>query len=273
MMAPRFSLALLAALAACGGTSTPDGAELDGGAGTAGASGPDGAVTSTPSDASTAAADGATVDWSVNGHVLTAQQQAAVRVIAQDVVPHLEGDREARLTFAARGAWWALKEGTWEQSLPAVYGYSSCNSTTGDHPIGPTAVCSAGRAWQVGIAAVQVPGHTETELEALALKLYAGSTPAALLGDIAAKAGVTTKATTDAIVASTGELRVSWLLRVPAIGFTALVPQEVIAECLTASKSWCFGSGWDETKMFAPTKAAALVSMTDLRRILASLAS
>jgi hypothetical protein len=263
----RLSLALLLLLAACGTSSSPESTEGD--AGIPNGSGPDASVAA---DASTPDADGGAVDWSVNGHLLTAQEQAAVLVIAKDVVPHLEGDREARLTFAARGAWWALKEGTWEQPLAAVYGYSNCNSTTGDSAIGPTAICGAGRAWQVGIAAVQVPGHTVTELEALAPKLYPGITPAALLGDSAVKAGVTTKATADAIVTSTGMLRVSWLLRVPAIGFAALVPQEVIAECLTDSKSWCFGTTWDETKKFAPTKAAAMVSMTDLHRILASLA-
>ena len=224
-------------------------------------------------DASPEAAphDAGPIDWTVNGHVLTAEEQAPVVIIASDVVPHLSGTRDDRLTFAARGAWWALKEGTWEQALPAVYGYSNCNSATGDHLLGPTEICAAGRAWQVGLAAVQVPGHTTTELEARAAALFPGTAPDALLADVAMKAGET-QATSDAIVASTGSLRASWLLRVPAIGFDALVPGEVVPECIDASKSWCFGTAWDETKKFAPTKDAALVSIGDLRRILSLLA-
>jgi len=265
-------LCLLLLLVACGTSADrAHPSDPDGGSGSNGNSIDPSDAGAAP-DASPPVVDVGAIDWSVNGHVLSPQEQAAVLVIANDVVPRLEGDRDARLTFAARGAWWALKEGTWEQPLPAVYGYSNCNSASGDHTIGPTSVCATGRAWQVGIAAVQVPGHSVDELEALASQLFPGSTTDALLADVAAKAGVTTKATADAITNSTGSLRASWLLRVPAIGFTSLVPQEVIAECIDASKSWCFGTGWDETKKFAPTKAASTVSMTDLRRILALLA-
>ena len=215
--------------------------------------------------------DAGPIDWTVNGHLLTAEEQAPVMIIAADVVPRLEGTRDDRLTMAARGAWWALKEGTWEQKLSAVYGYSNCNTATGDQVIGPTEVCGAGRAWQVGLAAVQVPGHTSTELEARAAVLFPGTTPDALLADVAMKAGET-QTTSDAIVASTGSLRASWLLRVPAIGLDALVPGEVVPECIDGTKSWCFGTAWDETKKFAPTKDAALVSIGDLRRILSLLA-
>jgi len=273
-MTHRLGLVLLLVACACGASADParpsdpdagSGAKGGGGGGDASAAAPD-------PDASTPEGDGGPVDWSVNGHLLSAQEQAAVSVIAKDVVPRLEGDRDARLTFAAQGAWWALKEGTWEQPLAAVYGYSNCNSSSGDHTIGPTAVCGTGRAWQVGLAAVQVPGHSVAELEALVPSLFPGSTSAALLADVAAKAGVTTQATADTITNSTGTLRASWLLRVPAIGFASLVPEEVIAECIDDAKSWCFGTGWDETKKFAPTKAASTVSMTDLRRILAMLA-
>jgi hypothetical protein len=260
-------------LAACGSSAaegsddapatTPgdDAGAFDGGLGAADSS-------SAPDAASH---DAGPIDWAVNGHVLTAGEQAPVLVIAADVVPRLSGTREDRLLFAARGAWWALKEGTWEQSLPAVYGYSNCNSASGDHVIGPTEICGAGRAWQVGLAAVQVPGHTSAELEARVPVLFPGLTADALLADVAAKAGET-KATSDAIVASTGSLRASWLLRVPAIGFDALVPGEVIPECIDGTKSWCFGSAWSETKKFAPTQAAALVSIGDLHRILSLLA-
>jgi hypothetical protein len=264
--------ASLVALAACsdgdGSADAPDGATAaDDGGGTVS---PDGGAIVTPG--ADGGRDAGPIDWTVNGHLLSAREQAAVLVIANDIVPRLAGARDARITLAARGAWWALKEGTWEQALPAVYGYSNCNTSSGDMVIGPLEVCGTGRAWQVGLAAVQVPGRTVAELEALGAKLFPGITPAALLADVAAKAGET-KATSDAIVASTGSLRISWLLRVPAIGMATVVPGEVVPECIDASKSWCFGSAWDETKKFAPTKDAALVSIGDLERILGALAA
>jgi hypothetical protein len=260
-------------LAACGGSDdvTADAPDAPPAADEAGTSdgGMLGADASSAKDA--APKDAGPIDWTVNGHPLTPGEQAPVLIIAADVVPRLSGTREDRLLFAARGAWWALKEGTWEQSLPSIYGYSNCNSASGDHVIGPTEICGAGRAWQVGLAAVQVPGHTSAELEARVPVLFPGLTADALLADVAAKAGET-KATSDAIVASTGSLRASWLLRAPAIGFDALVPGEVIPECIDGTKSWCFGTAWPETKKFAPTQAAALVSIGDLHRILSLLA-
>jgi hypothetical protein len=267
------AVALLLALGACsdateGGAADPGSTPLPGVEGGAVPSDGGGLVTA---DAE-AGRDAGPVDWTVNGHLLSALEQAAVHVIADDVVPRLAGARTARITLAARGAWWALKEGTWEQALPAIYGYSNCNTASGDMTIGPTEICAAGRAWQVGLAAVQVPGRTVAELETLGAQLFPGITPAALLAEVAAKAGEA-KPTSDAIVASTGSLRMSWLLRVPAIGIATVVPGEVVPECIDGAKSWCFGSAWDETKKFAPTKAAALVSIGDLERILSALAA
>lgn len=268
MLFRAHSLVVLAALlAACGDASSDDPDDVPEEGGTTSDAGPGVDVVVPAADAGR---DAGPIDWTVNGHLLTAREQAAVTVIANDVVPRLYGARADRITTAARGAWWALKEGTWEQSLPAVYGYSNCNTSSGDKTIGPTEVCASGRAWQVGLAAVQVPGHTLAELEALAPKLFPGVTTNALLADVAAKAGET-KAVSDQIVASTGSLRTSWLLRVPAIGLAVVVPGEVVPECIEASKSWCFGSAWDETKKFAPTKDAAMVSIEDLTRILTAL--
>ena len=42
--------------------------------------------------------------------------------------------------------------------------------------------------------------------------------------------------------------------------------------CVEGTKSWCFGTGWDETKKFAATKDDAMRSIDDLRRILDALA-
>jgi hypothetical protein len=268
------SLGAALLLAACGtGDGSADAPDASGAAGGDEAGTRDGSASASDAGTSTDAAphDAGPIDWTVNGHLLTPGEQAPVLVIAADVVPRLAGTREDRLLFAARGAWWALKEGTWEQSLPAIYGYSNCNSASGDHVIGPTEICGTGRAWQVGLAAVQVPGHTVTDLEARVPALFPGTTADALLADVAMKAGED-QATSDAIVMSTGSLRASWLLRVPAIGFDALVPGEVVPECIDGTKSWCFGTAWPETKKFAPTQAAALVSIGDLHRILSSLA-
>ncbi|MEA2746707.1 MAG: hypothetical protein QOI41_850 [Myxococcales bacterium] len=274
MLSPGAALGAALLLAACGtGDGSADAPDAAGAAGGDEAGTGDATASVTDAGTSTDAAphDAGPIDWTVNGHLLTPGEQAPVLVIAADVVPRLAGTREDRLLFAARGAWWALKEGTWEQSLPAIYGYSNCNSASGDHVIGPTEICGTGRAWQVGLAAVQVPGHTVTELEARVPVLFPGMTADALLADVAMKAGED-QATSDAIVMSTGSLRASWLLRVPAIGFDALVPGEVVPECIDGTKSWCFGTAWPETKKFAPTQAAALVSIGDLHRILSSLA-
>jgi hypothetical protein len=211
------------------------------------------------------------VSFVVNGHALDAQEREALTILARDVVPRMSGSRDERVMLVARGAWWALKEGTWGQPIAEVYAYSNCNTSSGDEEIGPLETCAAGRAWQVGMAAVQVPNHTTAELEALAKTVFSTVTPAVLLADTATKAGQP-KSVVDAIVASTGSLRTSWLLRVPALGMAAVVPGEVVPECINGTKSWCFGSGWEETKKFAPTKAAALIAIEDLRRIVAALA-
>jgi hypothetical protein len=223
--------------------------------------------------AADAARTDAALSYVVNGYELNAREIDVVNVVAQDVVPHLEGAREDRLTLAARGSWWALKEGVWELPLDQVYGYSNCNTSAGDRRIGPLESCGSGRAWQVGMAAVQVPGRTVSGMEALASRLFPGTPAGALLADVAAQAGFPKGgATSNAIVASTGSLRVSWLLRVPAVGFADVVPGEIVPECITGTKSWCFGTGWTETKKFAPTKTAALKSIADLRAILDALA-
>jgi hypothetical protein len=264
---------LLGALTACGGgadSGAPEAPAVSPAPGEdAGGVATDGGVVVPPT--ADAGRDAGPIDWTVNGYPLSAREQAPVMILASDVVPRLPGARADRITLAARGAWWALKEGTWEQALPAIYGYSNCNTPTGDVVLGPLASCAAGRAWQVGLAAVQVPGRTVAQLETLAATLFPGVTPDALLADVAAQAGEP-KVTSDAIVASTGPLRVSWLLRVPAIGVASVVPGEVVPECINGTKAWCFGSAWTETKKFAPTQAAALVSIGDLERILSALA-
>jgi hypothetical protein len=46
----------------------------------------------------------------------------------------------------------------------------------------------------------------------------------------------------------------------------------VTAECIDGSESWCYGSGWTGSALFAPNRAGALQSIDDIRAILDSLA-
>ncbi len=216
--------------------------------------------------------DSASVDWRVNGHALNEDERAVVQTVASEVVPVLVGSRAERVTTAARGSWWALKEGVWEQSLASVYGYSLCSFDDGrDRRIGPLDACGAGRAWQVGMAAIQVPNHSLDAVETMAAQLFPNKPTSALLEEVALDAGMTSDVVA-AIVGSSGAIRKSWLLRVPAIGFALVAPGEVVDECITRSEPWCFGTRWDETRKFAPTKQAALQAMADLERILDALA-
>lgn len=266
----RHVLPLIAvALGACGGS---DGDPLPSSSPASDASSPTGDASVDAPSTIDAGTPKPPPDFTVNGHALDADQKAIVEIVAKDVVPVVPGaTRDERVMLAAQGSWWALKEGVWGLGVPGVYAYSNCNTTSGDKRIGPLETCGAGRAWQVGMAAVQVPNHDLTEVEGLAKKLYPQRTSNELLADVA-KAAALPQATQDSIVASTGSLRTSWLLRVPAIGFAAVVPGEVVPECVDGSKSWCFGTGWDETKLFAATKDDATQSIEDLRRILDALA-
>lgn len=150
--------------------------------------------------------------------------------------------------------------------------YSNCNFTSGDHLIGMLDTCTPHRAWQVGLAAVQVPNYSLGELEALARQLYPQKTIVDVLADAAGEAGLASgSATMNAIRSSQGSLRASWLLRNSPIGFTAVEKGEVVPECITGSKGWCYGRGWAATRRYAPTKAAALRAIGDIAALLKSL--
>lgn len=211
-------------------------------------------------------ADGA-VSYVVNGHQLTARERQWMRYVAEHVLPDLPGTRARKLEIASRTAWWSLKEGIFDtQNAPR---YSLCNSSTGDHSIGPLSACGSGRAWQVGLAAVQVPNHSLGELEALAGELYPGTSVVDVLADAAAEAGYAPgSATSDAIADSTGSLRKSWLLRRSAIGFVACERNEVVPECIDGSLGWCYGTGWDTTRWYAPNKTAAMRAIRDISVLL-----
>jgi hypothetical protein len=208
------------------------------------------------------------IDCVVNGHTVDEPACGWLHHIGRDVVPLLEGTRDERLDDASIVAWWSLKEGVLYLSNPVVY--SNCNFTTGDARIGPLDVCPSGRAWQVGLAAVQVPNYSLSAVEATAARLFPGRTIASVLEATAIEAGLDA-ASVDAVVASTGDLRKSWLLRTSAVGFTHQVGT-VVAECIDSSRSWCFGSGWDTSRWFASDREAAMTSIEDIRAIFDALA-
>jgi hypothetical protein len=91
---------------------------------------------------------------------------------------------------------------------------------------------------------------------------------AQLLSGAAVEAGYPVgSAENTGIVNATGALRASWLLHVTAIGFFYQAPI-VTSECINASDSWCYGTGWSTSASFAPDKPSAMQSMSDLRALL-----
>jgi len=235
-------------------------------------------------DASTSSEDALSAgSYVVNGNALNATESRWLEFVAKEVVPHLPGTPDERLTLAARGFWWTLKEGNLERGTPGKasnpVGYNLCNTSSGDRHIGPLETCDDdplergqtlfGRAWQVGVAGVQVPGRRIDRVEALALQLYPGVTVDALLEQTAALAGYAPgSAVSRGVVQSRGPLRLSWLLRVPAAGFVEVVTKEVVPECIEGSKGYCYGSAWDETRKFSPSKSAAMRAIADISGIL-----
>jgi len=211
---------------------------------------------------------GPVVDCVVNGHTVAEPACGWLHYVARDVVPLLEGSRDQRLTDAARVAWWSLKEDVIYRSNPLVY--SNCGYPSGNNYIGPLETCHAGYAWQVGLPAVQVPGFALDELEATALRLFPGETVDEVL-EGAAREALLDEATTAAVVASIDDLRRSWLLRTSAVGFTIQEPV-VTDECIDHSRPFCYGTGWDTTRWFAPDRESALGAIDDVRAILEAVA-
>lgn len=204
----------------------------------------------------------------VNGHAVSEPACTWLHYLAREVVPRLEGTRTERVNAAAVVGWWALKEGVLFLSNPLVY--SNCNFPGGDQHIGPLESCVPGRAWQVGLSGVQVPGKTLAALSAAAATLYPGQTLDQVLDETARAAGLI-GSEVDSVVASTDDLILSWLLRNSAIGVTFQVGP-VTTQCIDDSLSWCYGTGWTSTTLYAPDRASALGSMDDIRLLLDSVA-
>lgn len=211
----------------------------------------------------------------VNGTQLDTAERAAVGYVASKVIAPLSryyGSRAKALDEASVVTWWALKEGVLDVKHPV--GFSRCD------PGGVKdrfAVCS-GRAWQVGMAAVQAARPTSStsaqsalsSYGKLAAKCFPGRTSNALLADTAVDAGYAVGSSAHRrVVGSTGYLRASWLLRVGCVGFSRQAPI-VRRECVSSTRTWCYGTGWLQTRQFAPSKSGALRAISDLRAILAA---
>ena len=205
--------------------------------------------------------------YTVNGHLLNPQERAQVRYIGRTVVNQLAGSLDKRLTTAARSTWWTLKEGVLDLDNPFVF--SLCTFDGRDARIGYNQECpDPHHAWQVGIAAVQVPNYPYDQVKGVANRLFPDSSTTEVIGLAAELAGFPEgSAAWRELRASQGRLRTSWLLRSPPVGIT-LVETEVKNECIDQSLSWCYGTRWDTTALYAPTRSAAMRSIADLKVLL-----
>ena len=128
--------------------------------------------------------------------------------------------------------------------------------------------CLSLTPWQVGLAGVQVYNWSDADVAAVVAGL--GTTEDAVLREVAAFAKFKPgDPRYDAIVDSSGALRRSWLLRHPAVGLV-LVTRDAGHECIDAAKSWCYGTGWDQTRWFAPSRDAALETIAQIEQYFAT---
>ena len=204
----------------------------------------------------------------VNGNNVRDPACAWLHYVGRNVVGLLPGTRDEQLDTASLVGWWALKEGVMFLQNPIVY--SNCNFPDGDARIGPLDSCVPNRAWQVGLSGVQVPYHTDEKVEGVVADIYPGRALADVLRATAVEAQLDA-ADVDAVVASTGTLRRSWFLRNSAVGFVIEAPV-VKSECVDDTRTWCYGTGWDTTTLYAPNRAAALGAIDDVRALLDALA-
>jgi hypothetical protein len=237
----------------------------------------------------------------VNGHDLTVQQVHMLELIAHDVIPALPGSStEERVETAARATWWSLREGVlsdWNLRRVPAHQFSSCSRTLKgknctkklqsnecreyDCLLKPLEVCDIGKAWQVGLAAVQAytPQASWLDQERRVLRAvtrcWSGhKSIEQVLREAADLAQL--KPAEKAVVTSLGPgpLRTSWLLRHPVVGFSVVVEQEVTPECFppqgpATRPGDCFNRG-GEGQFYAATPEDAQRSLNDLKLIFRS---
>ena len=189
----------------------------------------------------------------LNGYQLSAKQSRWVKYIAEEVVPLLPGNANERAAMAARVTWWTLREGVLTEGAVRVaknpIGYSNCGDGSGhiDLAVG----CSSGVAWQVGLAAVQVPNPTTSEVISKAKSLHSGMSLKEIIAQVSTLAEYPEGTPQyNAAVNSSGDLQKSLLLRDSATGFY-FADIEVRTECLYGPdnragyiRGWCLGNSF-----------------------------
>jgi hypothetical protein len=207
----------------------------------------------------------------INGNQMTAREIDYFKWIAAWTIPNFGmSPYTAIRDYIAKGTWWTLKEGTLDERN--VFNYNNCNiAPKVDRIIGPLETCADRRAWQVGIAGVQVPNFSLSQVEQRATSVY-GQDVVTVLGRSAQQAGYAPGTSTyNSIRASTGNLRKAWLLKSHLVGFF-FVEEEVRTECLISRpKTTCYGTGWDTTRWYAPTASSIPGIIDEVMIILQSL--
>ena len=168
----------------------------------------------------------------LSGQELSANQSKWIKYIKDEVLSLLPGASNSdKALVAAQATWWALKEGVLDLENPHIH--SICGND--NRKIAVTETCPAGQAWQVGIAGIQPRNFTIAQVRSV----LNGRTEAEVLNDVAELVGAAEgSAGYNAIVNSTGILRISLLVRDPGIGL-ALVARDVKRECIDNYEDWC----------------------------------
>ena len=119
----------------------------------------------------------------------------------------------------------------------------------------------------MGLAAVQVPYHMTKVYSTRSTHCGPGVPRLMCSAKLQELPGYdSTTGTGAAIVASTGYLQRSWLLRHPVVGMYLEEPV-VTTECINAVHVSALVRAWPETQHYAPTQQAALQSISDLAAI------
>lgn len=187
---------------------------------------------------------------------LSPLQSKWVAYVRENVAPRIGPRRAAVVT------WWALKEGILNLENP--WRHNLCSRDGKNVKVGDLEVCP-GTAWQLGMSGIQGNEVNAATVEAMAGKLYPGTSIPALLERIADTAQVRDDVKQAVMVTTNVELRKAWLLRDPAIGFALQAPF-VESGCVTGEHSWCYG-GWDTAKAFAANKSVALNTIAELEAL------
>lgn len=124
--------------------------------------------------------------------------------------------------------------------------------------------------WQVGMAGALVGNFKDDQVAAAIGKLRHANTSTAVLQQVVGPdyLNIADEKTRDAILASQGELRRSYLLRHPAVA--ALLEPPIIAECFpnkpgAKMPSWCI----TKNDPFASDQAKAEKALADLKQLFA----